>query len=218
MSTDNLRAAAIAAIQRTKSRPRALASFVSKLQSNKVLLASLAEPYLNSVADSLVPVEAHVRSAPGTMTPLPQGPVKGVPGTPSESGQHRGVTDVTKHSMPDSAPLGSDHTNATYEAPRQVSEPKPSRRGLGVIDTITRIVKRSIFDTYVLPDGRPLRQVRWRELPGLVERFGDSAKVLTRIMQHANVPVDTGQYVNDVVGENVVTDAIEEVRNDRLAA
>ena len=83
--------------------------------------------------------------------------------------------------------------------------PTPPRppRGLQSIAAAQPTVAKSLFDLVKLPDGRPLRSVRWSECPDLARRYNKVAHILTMVHRWA-VPPDPATTIDAVVTEEAL--------------
>lgn len=88
---------------------------------------------------------------------------------------------------------------------RVAAAPTPSRppRGLQSIAAAQPTVAKSLFDLVKLPDGRPLRSVRWSECPDLARRYNKVAHILTMVHRWA-VPPDPATTIDAVVTEEAL--------------
>jgi len=90
--------------------------------------------------------------------------------------------------------------------------PGHARRGAAAIAVIQPTVAKSLFDATMLPDGRPLRKVRWSECPNLAKRYRYLARILLGIHLHA-VPSDPNSYVDTVLSEDQLYKIINKVES-----
>lgn len=112
--------------------------------------------------------------------------------------------------MPDAAPYrdGRGRLNPADRAssgePPPVStrhKPGHAKRGLAVTQALTEQRMQSLFDTIKLPDGRRLRDVRWRECPELALRYRRLSRILMAVHGHA-IPADPETTIDNVVTED----------------
>lgn len=99
--------------------------------------------------------------------------------------------------------------------PSTDTKKRRAKRGVESIGEVQALLTKSVFDRYVLPDGRSLRQVQWFELPTLAKTYRSASRVLHALYQHVT-PMDTTATVDNIVNESVVLAAIDkaEAAND----
>ena len=73
-------------------------------------------------------------------------------------------------------------------------------RGLADIAAIQGVLLKSVFNTFRVPDGRPLGLIRYHELIPLADKYQTCARVFKAIAAHG-VPADKTVYVKDFIKE-----------------
>lgn len=139
------------------------------------------------------------------------------PGT-SDRGEGRAPCGAqTQHAPLRSDPVrgGSGQTlcDAHARAARPVANPGHARRGIDAIASVQPALAKSLFDTFKLPDGRAIGDVRWGELARLAREHATVSRLLALIGEHGEA--DPHAHVRDVLTESALKEFIHiaELRN-----
>lgn len=96
----------------------------------------------------------------------------------------------------------------TLPAASPRKSPGHAKRGMAEIASVQDVMARSLFDTIKLPDGRPLRQVRWAEVPRLSSRYVFLARVMT-LCHRKGIPMDPASTLDQIVKESELKEIVE---------
>lgn len=145
-------------------------------------------------------------------------------------GQGRDAARPNRNCPPSSATErgGEGHTGNADKATRPL--PSPSLPNPKVVDVVRHVrrkpghcrfgladfalvqptLARSLWDTIVLPDGRRLGRVRWKECPDLATKWGRAARLLMAVYNHAT-PADPNITLDGCVTTDRLSEIVAEV-------
>jgi len=85
-----------------------------------------------------------------------------------------------------------------------------ARRGAAAISSVQIVLKKSLFDSIVLPDGRALREIRWSECQGLATRYRKLSRILMAV-HNVGVPADADTTLDNLVSEDGLKEIVDAV-------
>lgn len=97
---------------------------------------------------------------------------------------------------------------AVDEKPVTVKKHTRAKRGAKAIKHVQETLKRSLFHTYMIPDGRSLNQVSWGECPTLATKYRNCSRVLMAI-HRSGQPDDPTAKLDTIVSEDNLKDIID---------
>jgi hypothetical protein len=103
---------------------------------------------------------------------------------------------------------GAKKANGALPVASPRKSPGHAKRGMAEIAAVQDVMARSLFDTIKLPDGRPLRQVRWSEVPRLSSRYVFLARVMT-LCHRKGIPMDPASTLDQIVKESELKEIVE---------
>lgn len=204
----------IALIGRPEIEQRA-ADLVALMNSNGDGLCRIAEPANVPIPPPLEPnavLEGRIRCAVSANKALPSktAPRRSDDGHSRDANQARVCLPSSDHPVA----AGGHHNGAVPAedslppaAPRRTPNPP---RGLAAIASIQPTMAKSIMDTFRIRDGRPIGDVSWGEIGGLIADNDREARVLRAVRMHiAEAPSDA--LIRDIVRASVIEAALTRV-------
>lgn len=204
----------IALIGRPEIEQRA-ADLVALMNSNGDGLCRIAEPGNVPMPPPLEPNAVLGSLLPRAFPARDRLPSKTAPRR-SDDGHSRDVNQarVCLPSSDHPVAAGGHHNGAVPAedslppaAPRRTPNPP---RGLAAIASIQPTMAKSIMDTFRIRDGRPIGDVSWGEIGGLIADNDREARVLRAVRMHiAEAPSDA--LIRDIVRASVIEAALTRV-------
>lgn len=204
----------IALIGRPEIEQRA-ADLVALMNSNGDGLCRIAEPANVPIPPPLEPnavSEGRIGSALSANQALPSktAPSRSDDGRTANASQAKGPLPSSDHP----AAAGGRIISAAQAvrglppaAPRRAPNPP---RGLAAIASVQPTMAKSIMDTFRIRDGRPIGDVSWGEIGGLIADNDREARVLRAVRMHiADAPSDA--LIRDIVRASVIEAALTKV-------
>lgn len=105
---------------------------------------------------------------------------------------------------------GANKASARVPAPVS-AKPGHAKRGLVAIASVQAPLAKSLFDTYLLPDGRAVGNVTWKELQGTARSHAEAFRLLSLIDGYCQ-PSDPDAKVRDVLKEDTLREFIKIAR------
>lgn len=124
-------------------------------------------------------------------------------------GQAARVDDDQTTTPANAASRGAGQGRGVGEDPSNIARrPGHSRRGATSIAAVQPALNKSLFDSIILPDGRPLRVVRWCDCPTLAARYQRISRVVLACRNYA-VPADPTTMLGEMVPEDELQQIVE---------
>lgn len=192
-------------------------------------LAPASQPTVDAAAqrghapralEALPPASAPAGEAGGQEGIAAKAVIAALPASPSDAaaaGQTSAANRAIRSVLAAAAPhhVGPGQPRIAHAASEFVPAPVVSRkpnppRGLAAMAAAQAPLVRSVMDTFRLADGRPVGDVCWGEINGLIVANGREGRVLRAIRMHiAEAPGDA--LVRDIVRASVIEAALAEV-------
>lgn len=99
---------------------------------------------------------------------------------------------------------------------RKPNKARIAKKATATARSRVRAVRRTIFDTFKLPDGTPIGEVEYHELPALARLYSTASHVCWAIYHHVQPPAtNQPSKVRDLIGEDFLEQAVKDAEGAR---